>query len=92
MIAHVAALEAILKTTSALPVNIKVLFEGEEEIGSVHLDDYLKEHFALLNADAMILTDTSNYDVGVPALTYSLRGITTLDVELKTVDHAGMMR
>jgi len=84
---HIAALEALMKTSSSFPINVKILFEGEEEIGSVHLEEYLQKYLNLLKADILILTDTSNYDVGIPSLTYSLRGIVSLDVELKTVDH-----
>jgi len=90
---HVAVIEAYLKCFSKLPINIKILFEGEEEIGSAHLEEYLKEYLDILKSDVLILTDTANYDIGVPSLTYSLRGVTSLDVELKTVAntvHSGM--
>jgi len=53
----------------------------------VHLEEYLASHLEILKSDILILTDTSNIDIGVPSLTYSLRGIVGLDVELKTVDH-----
>jgi len=86
-------IEAYLKCFSKLPINIKILFEGEEEIGSEHLQEYLNEYLDILKSDILILTDTANYDIGIPSLTYSLRGVTSLTVELKTVAntvHSGM--
>jgi cysteinylglycine-S-conjugate dipeptidase len=85
---HVAAIESWLKTSGALPCNIKVIIEGEEEIGSLNLSRCLQRYKEKLMADVLVLTDTSNYDTGVPSLTYSLRGLVGLDVELRTVDHA----
>lgn len=93
IIAHLGAVEAILSTLKSLPINVKVMFEGEEEVGSTHLPNFLEEHFNLLKSDVLILADTGNYDIGVPSITYSLRGIVGLDVELKTVKasvHSGM--
>lgn len=85
---HVAAIEAWMKTAGELPCNVKVLIEGEEEIGSTHLSQCLKQHQEKLMADVLVLTDTTNFDTGVPSLTYSLRGLISVDVELRTVDHA----
>jgi len=93
VIAHLGAVEAVLNTVKALPVNVKVLFEGEEEVGSTHLEQILEQHFDVLKSDVLILADTGNYDIGVPSITYSLRGIVGLDVELRTVKasvHSGM--
>jgi acetylornithine deacetylase/succinyl-diaminopimelate desuccinylase-like protein len=93
IIAHLGAVESILKTFGSLPINVKVLFEGEEEVGSTHLEQFLEQHFSLLKSDVLILADTGNYDIGVPSITYSLRGIVGLDVELRTVQasvHSGM--
>jgi len=93
VIAHLSAIEAVLTTVKALPINVKVLFEGEEEIGSTNLETILKQNFDTLKSDILILADTGNYDIGVPSITYSLRGIVGLDVELRTVQasvHSGM--
>eukprot|EP00026_Physarum_polycephalum_P007440 Phypoly_transcript_07500.p1 GENE.Phypoly_transcript_07500~~Phypoly_transcript_07500.p1 ORF type:complete len:540 (+),score=107.88 Phypoly_transcript_07500:208-1620(+) len=93
VIAHLSAVEAILHTAKSLPINVKVLFEGEEEVGSTHLEEILEEHLQTLKSDILILADTGNYDIGVPSITYSLRGIVGLDVELRTVKasvHSGM--
>lgn len=85
---HVAAIESWLKTSGSLPCNIKVIIEGEEEIGSTNLAKCLQTYKEKLQADVLILTDTANYETGIPSLTYSLRGLVGLDVELRTVDHA----
>lgn len=84
---HVASLAAYLKTSGALPVNIKVLIEGEEEIGSLHLASFLQKHRDKLQADVMVLTDCSNYDTGIPSLTTSLRGLISFDITLSALDH-----
>jgi len=85
---HAAAIEAWLKTEGSLPCNIKVIIEGEEEVGSTHLAQCLVAHRELLDADIMVLTDTLNFAIGHPSLTYSLRGMVSMEVELRTIDHA----
>jgi acetylornithine deacetylase/succinyl-diaminopimelate desuccinylase-like protein len=83
--AHVAALRA---WRGAPPVTVSVFLEGEEEIASPHLDAFLDRHGDLLKADAYVLADCSNWSLGTPALTTSLRGILDFTVEVKTLDHA----
>lgn len=93
VIVHAAAIAALLEVYGELPVNVKVLIEGEEEMGSPNLEEFLKEYREKLDADILVLTDTSNFDIGVPSLTVALRGLVGVGVEVralaKTV-HSGM--
>jgi acetylornithine deacetylase/succinyl-diaminopimelate desuccinylase-like protein len=87
IMAHVAAVEAYLQSGTSLPCNVKFLVEGEEEIGSENLGKFLERYRELMSADFIVLSDTANFDTGVPALTYQLRGICQVDVEVQTLDH-----
>ena len=87
IVTHLAAIESYLKTEGKLPINVKFLIEGEEEIGSENLGGLLKAHRDKLMADTIVLTDTANLDAGIPSLTYMLRGIVTVDVEVRALDH-----
>lgn len=76
---HVKALEAYIATGGA-PVNVKFLMEGEEEISSPNLRPFLEEHLDLLAADVCVISDSSMRTIDEPAITYSLRGMTYIEV------------
>lgn len=80
---HLKAVEAWMKTTGSLPINIKFIIEGEEEVGSDNLDIFLEENKDKLTADIAVISDTSQYGPGIPAITYGLRGIFAVEIHLK---------
>lgn len=92
ILVDIAAVAAYLRAAGSLPCNVKFLIEGEEEIGSGNLATFLKRYRRMMSADAVVLSDTSNFDTGVPALTYRLRGLCQVDVEVRCLErpvHSG---
>jgi acetylornithine deacetylase/succinyl-diaminopimelate desuccinylase-like protein len=83
--AHLAAIRALGED---LPVGVTVFVEGEEEVGSETLPALLEQHRDDLAADVIVIADSGNWDIGVPALTTSLRGLVRADVEVQTLDHS----
>jgi acetylornithine deacetylase/succinyl-diaminopimelate desuccinylase-like protein len=79
---HVRATEAILATRGRLPVNLKFLFEGDEEMSSAHLDRWLEENRARLGADLAVISDTGFFEGNLPAITIGLRGIAYFQVDV----------
>src|SRR3954469_21609464 len=91
--AQLAAITAYLKTRGSLPVNVKMLVEGEEEVGSRNLMKFFDRYKQKLMSDVIVVNDTENLDVGLPSITYSLRGIVAVQVEVETATlpvHSGM--
>lgn len=79
---HVKSVEAWMKTAGKLPVNVKFLIEGEEEVGSKNLENFLESNRDRLKSDLAVVSDTSQYAPGIPAITYGLRGILSAEVFL----------
>ncbi len=82
MLTHVHSVAAWLKTQKKLPLQVKFLIEGEEEVGSENLDDFLANNTAKLACDCVVISDTSQFAPGVPAITYGLRGIAYCEIFL----------
>jgi acetylornithine deacetylase/succinyl-diaminopimelate desuccinylase-like protein len=80
VLCHLKAIEAWLKVTGELPVNIKVIIEGEEEIGSPNLLPFLQAHKALLQSDVALVSDTPMLGYGQPSICTSLRGLLYVEV------------
>jgi len=79
---HIKSVEAYFKTKGKLPVNVKFLIEGEEEIGSANLETFIKKNKELLKCDAVLISDTDMYAPGIPAITYALRGLVYMEIEV----------
>ena len=89
---HFKAVEAIMKQMGRLPVNIKFILEGEEEVGSAHLDEFVRDHKDQLAADVVVISDSPMFDRGVPSICYGLRGLVYFQIDLrgtKTDLHSG---
>jgi acetylornithine deacetylase/succinyl-diaminopimelate desuccinylase-like protein len=82
LLIHAAAIESFLKTEGSVPINFKILFEGEEEIQSVNLDKFIEEHRDMLKCDLAVISDTSMFGRDLPALTVSLRGIAIAEMKV----------
>ncbi len=81
---HLKALEAHLKTAGRLPVNVRLLIEGEEEIGSPNLDAFITTHKDMLRADVVVISDTAMIAKDAPGITVGLRGLVYFQVDLET--------
>ncbi|HEY3342042.1 MAG TPA: dipeptidase [Anaerolineae bacterium] len=85
--AHVKAVEAYLEHQGTLPVNIKFLIEGEEEIGTPNLGLFIEKHKDLLACDVVMISDSSLYSPDQPTLLYALRGLVYFEVEARCAAH-----
>jgi acetylornithine deacetylase/succinyl-diaminopimelate desuccinylase-like protein len=91
--AQLGALSAYLKTQGKLPVNVKMVVEGEEEVGSRTLLDFFREQEERIHSDVIVVCDTENIEVGRPSITYALRGMVAAQVEVRSGTmpvHSGM--
>lgn len=82
MFTHLKSIQAWIDSEGELPVNIKFIVEGEEEVGSENLNHFLESRKDALKADVAVISDTSQYGDGIPAITYGLRGIVACEVRL----------
>jgi len=80
---HLKSIDSWMKTTGSLPVNVKFIIEGEEEVGSNNLDLFLEKQKSRLTADVAVISDTSQFALEIPAITYGLRGIVACEVTLR---------
>jgi acetylornithine deacetylase/succinyl-diaminopimelate desuccinylase-like protein len=83
MYSHIKAFEALRAVNGKLPVNIKVLLEGEEEVGGLSVAEYVAKNPAKLKADVALVSDTEMYEPGLPTLNVGLRGLVYLEIEAK---------
>ncbi len=83
ILAHIKALESCLRTTSSLPVNVKCLFEGEEEIGSPNFGPFVAANKIGLAADVVVVSDMAMRSRNRPAITYSMRGALSVELEVR---------
>jgi acetylornithine deacetylase/succinyl-diaminopimelate desuccinylase-like protein len=80
---HLKAIEAHIKQNGCLPVNIKLILEGEEEVGSVNLDNFVKGNKELLKADVVVISDSAMFARGVPSICYGLRGLVYFQIDVR---------
>jgi len=80
---HVKALEALLRTRGSLPVNVVLLIEGEEEVGSEHLTEFIEANADLLRADAVVISDSAMFAPGLPSILSSLRGMAYFQIDVQ---------
>jgi acetylornithine deacetylase/succinyl-diaminopimelate desuccinylase-like protein len=80
---HFKAIEAHLAAGGSLPINVKVILEGEEEVGSAHLDAFIADHKDLLAADVVVISDSPMFDRDVPSICYGLRGLAYFQIDLR---------
>jgi acetylornithine deacetylase/succinyl-diaminopimelate desuccinylase-like protein len=91
---HWQAINAWLKATGELPLNLKVIAEGEEEISSAHFEDFVKANVDRLRTDYCVVSDTAMVAKGFPAITYGLRGLVYFEVRVEAANvdmHSGLM-
>jgi acetylornithine deacetylase/succinyl-diaminopimelate desuccinylase-like protein len=80
---HIKAVEAFMKQAGSLPLNFKFFIEGEEEVGSVNLDQFVRDHKQELAADVVVISDSPMFDRGVPSICYGLRGLAYFQIDVR---------
>ena len=80
---HFKAVEAHMKQNGGLPVNMKFFIEGEEEVGSLHLDHFVRNNKKMLGADVVVISDSAMFARGVPSICYGLRGLVYYQIDLR---------
>jgi acetylornithine deacetylase/succinyl-diaminopimelate desuccinylase-like protein len=84
---HLAAAEAFFQADSAPPINLKLVLEGEEEVGSPNLDQFIKHNADMLACDLALISDTDMRDANTPTIVYGVRGLTYMEVEVQGPEH-----
>lgn len=82
VLVHIKSVEAFFKANGSLPLNVKFLLEGEEEIGSESLSPFISQNKDMLKSDVVLISDTSLFAKGIPTITYGLRGLCYMEVEV----------
>ena len=93
MLTYLAALDAIRSVEGELPLNVKLLLEGEEEMGSPGIERFAREHRDLLRADVLALSDSTRFSKNLPTIHYGYRGLINMQIEVMgpTIDvHSGV--
>jgi acetylornithine deacetylase/succinyl-diaminopimelate desuccinylase-like protein len=80
LFAQIKGLEAVLKSTGSLPINVKLIVEGEEETHPSHLPDFIRKHRKMLQGDVVVVSDTAQFSKSLPAVTFGLRGIAAVEL------------
>jgi len=92
LLTHILAVRSFINTVGYLPINIKFVFEGEEESGSTSLPEFVKEHRNMLNADLVYTSDGPRNENGAPVIEFGVRGVLSLEITLQTAkndNHSG---
>jgi acetylornithine deacetylase/succinyl-diaminopimelate desuccinylase-like protein len=87
LMTHIKALEAYIATGTELPINIKLLIEGEEESGNENITQFVKENAEMLRGDIIVVSDGSQFGKDQPAVTFGLRGVAFVEVKITGPDH-----
>lgn len=90
---HLKTIEAFMQTKQELPVNVKFCIEGEEEIGSPNLDEFVEKHWELLQGDVLLVSDTPMLEKGRPTVCYGLRGLAGIQIDVNGANgdlHSGL--